>query len=131
MPIVDKYEKISVVIKAHETWIDGFSTKEKALGIEREAAKAKVKELEKSWSEQKCKIDKNIEATNILVRKKRQKDDELATARQELADHHYQSATRDICDATLRGKQVTSKQANSLFESIRNWLRGQETNLFR
>ena len=131
MPIVDKYEKINVFIKTQETWIDGFATKEKALGIKREAAKAKVKELEISWTEQKCKIDKNIEATNILVRKKRQKGDELATARQELADDHYQSAIRDICDATLRGKQVTSKQANSLFESIRNWLRAQETNLFR
>jgi hypothetical protein len=131
MPIVDKYEKISVVIKAHENWIDGFATKEKVLGIEREAAKAKVKELEKSWSEQKCKIDKNMEAMNILVRKGRQKGDELATARQELADHHYQSAIRDICDTKSRGRQVTSKQANSRFESIRYWVRAQEGNLFR
>ena len=131
MPTVDKYEKINVFIKAHETWIDGFAAKGKALGVEREAAKAKVKELEISWSEGKCKIDKNLEATNILVKKKRQKDDELATARQELANHHYQSVIRDICDAKLRGKQVTSKQANSRFEGIQNWLRAQETNLFR
>lgn len=119
MPTADKYEKISVFIKDHETW------------IEIDAAKTKVKELEISWTEQKCKINKNMEATNILVRKKRQKDDELASARQKLADHHYQSAIRNICDAKLRGKQVTSKQANSRFELIQNWLRAQEANLFR
>jgi len=131
MPIVDKYEKINVFIKALKAWIDGFSAKGNPLQIEREAAKAKVKELEISWSEQKCNIDKNIEATNILVRKKRQKDAELAAARQELADHHYQSAIRDICDAKLRGKQITSKQANSRFEGIQDYLQAQEANLFR
>jgi hypothetical protein len=131
MPTADKYEKINVFIKAHETWIDGFATKGNPLQIERNAAKTKVKELEISWTEQKCKIDKNLEATNILVRTRRQKGDELASARQKLANHHYQSAIRDICDATLRGKQVTSKQANSRFESIQNWLDAQEANLFK
>ena len=204
MPTADKYEEINVLIKAHETWIDGFAEKGKALAVEREAAKTKIKELEISWNEQNCKIDKNIEATNILVRVKRQKDAELATARQELADHihldklnalisaqpnfenalrgqidsfaerrfeglsfeedsaepkaiadnilsqmeafnnfaphtidwrgakhHYEAAIRGICDAKLRGKQITSEQANSRFAAILNCLRAQETYLFR
>jgi hypothetical protein len=131
MPTADKYEKINVFIKTQETWIGGFAAKGNPLQIERDAAKTKVKELEISWSEQKCNIDKNMEATNILVRKRRQKGDELASARQELAGHHYQFAIRDICDAKLRGKQITSKQANSRFESILNWLRAQEANLFK
>ena len=130
MPTVDKYEEINVFIKAHETWIDGFAAKGKALQIEKDTAKTKVKELEISWSEEKCKINKNMEATNILVRKKRQKDDELATARQELANHHYQSVIRDICDAKLRANQITFEQANSRFAAIQNCLRAQEINLF-
>lgn len=204
MPIVDKYEEINILIKANETWIDGFAEKGKALGVEREAAKTKIKELEISWNEQKCKIDKNIEAANILVRVKRQKDAELATARQELTDQihldelnalisaqpnfedalrgqidsfaekrfeglsfeddpaepkkvadtilsqmgafrnfaphtidwrsakaHYEIAIREICDAKLKGKQITSEQANSRFGAIQNCLRAQETFLFR
>ena len=38
MPTVDKYEKISVFIKAHETWIDAFSAKGNPLQIEKDTA---------------------------------------------------------------------------------------------
>jgi|TARA_B110000967_G_C18811207_1_gene523698 hypothetical protein len=57
MPTVDKYEKISVFIKAHETWIDAFSAKGNPLQIEKDTAKTKVSEQEISWTEKKCKID--------------------------------------------------------------------------
>jgi len=122
MPTADKYEKINVLIKAHETWIDGFSEKGKALAVEREAAKTKIKELEISWNEQKCKIDKNIEATNILVRVKRQKDDELATARQELADHIHLDKLNALISAqpnfenALRGQ--IDRYAEKRFEGL-------------
>ena len=65
------------------------------------------------------------------MRKKWPKDDELASASQELAGHHYEAAIRDICDAKLKGKQITSEQANSRFGAIQNYLRAQETYLFR
>jgi len=122
MQTADKYEEINVFIKAHETWIDGFATKGKALQIERDAAKAKVKELEISWTEQKCKIDKNLEATNILVRIKRQKDAELATARQELANHLHLDKLNTLISAqpnfekALRGQ--IDRYAEKRFEGL-------------
>ena len=47
------------------------------------------------------------------------------------AKAHYEIAIREICDAKLKGKQITSEQANSRFGAIQNCLRAQETYLFR
>jgi hypothetical protein len=122
MPTEDKYKKINDYIKEREDWLDSFAKTGLELRVERQAAQAVLKELEISWNDEKSKIEKNQVAMNKLSLAKRQKDNELQQAREELENRIHQDKLDSLIleqppfENALRGQIETF--ATTRFEGL-------------
>ena len=192
------------LIEEKQAWLEEFNPRMMKIRDEGIAANSALKELQTSWDEQKCKIEKNAQAKKIILEEKRVNEIVLTEATAEMnelihqdklndliskqpnfedalrsqievfannrlqglsfgeeetdtkaigdkiiarmntlgdfsqptwiwrdARGDYQEKIKQICDARLKGENITSSFAESRFLKIQNVLRQQETSLFK
>ena len=76
-------------------------------------------------------IDTDLVTQTIIQRIENVKDFDGSTIQWRTAKAQYDEQMKDICDAKLRGRQLTSQDAYRRFEPIIGCLQAQETVLFK